>query len=41
VFRDAFADGPLYFRFRRDARGRITGVTKHWDRVWELEYVRR
>ena len=40
VFRDAFSDGPLTFRFRRDARGRITGVTKHWDRVWALDYVR-
>lgn len=40
-FRDAFADGPLWFRFVRDRRGRITGVTKHWDRVWTLTFTRR
>lgn len=40
LFRDTFGDGPLVFRFRRDARGRVIGVAKHWDRVWELEYVR-
>jgi len=40
VFRDAFADGKLFFRFTRDSRWRVTGVTKHWDRVWALDYVR-
>ena len=41
IFRDAFADGPLVFRFVRDARGRVIAVKKHWDRVWTLEYRRR
>ena len=40
LFRDAFADGKLVFRFARDSRRHVTGVTKHWDRVWSLEYVR-
>jgi CubicO group peptidase (beta-lactamase class C family) len=40
LFRDAFADGKLVFRFTRDSRRRVTGVTKHWDRVWSLAYVR-
>jgi CubicO group peptidase (beta-lactamase class C family) len=41
AFRDAFADGALMFRFLRDEHGRITGLTKHWDRVWNLAYTRQ
>jgi CubicO group peptidase (beta-lactamase class C family) len=41
AFRDAFSDGAMTFRFQRDAGGRITGVTKHWDRVWNLAYTRQ
>jgi CubicO group peptidase (beta-lactamase class C family) len=41
VFRDTFADGGLFFRFQRDSRGRVTGVTTHWDRVWEMLYTKR
>jgi CubicO group peptidase (beta-lactamase class C family) len=40
LFRDAFADGKLVFRFVRDSRRQVTGVTKHWDRVWSLAFVR-
>lgn len=39
IFRDAFRDGALVFRFLRDSRGRVVAMTKHWDRVWELKYV--
>jgi CubicO group peptidase (beta-lactamase class C family) len=41
VFRDAFADGELVFRFVRDSHRKVIGVTKHWDRVWNLAYVRQ
>jgi hypothetical protein len=41
LFRDAFADGELVFRFVRNPRRQVTGVLKHWDRVWSLEYGRK
>jgi CubicO group peptidase (beta-lactamase class C family) len=40
IFADAFEDGPLVFRFKRDPAGRVVGLSKHWDRVWDLEYVK-
>ena len=41
LFRDAFADGELVFQFVRNSGRQVTGVTKHWDRVWNLDYVRK
>jgi CubicO group peptidase (beta-lactamase class C family) len=39
MFRDAFEDNGLVLRFTRDAGGRVTGLTTHWDRVWRMPYV--
>lgn len=40
AFRDAFEDNGLVIRFTRDAGGRVTGLTTHWDRVWRLPFTR-
>ena len=41
IFTDGFRDeSNCFFHFTRDAKGQITGLSFHQDRIWHLRYVR-
>ena len=42
VYKDAFAAPGLgLVRFRRDASGRVTGLSVTLDRVWDMRFQKR